>query len=125
MCADAGRLAVLCCSYWCASCRRGDAGVRPLLLQRGHSLSIVLFEMKDLQRMHKRLTEEKACRDVLSQLIKKNAVEFFEAFERALEEAKRLELEPSREPLVAEAKRQFDSVRDRIEVSPRVNAPCV
>ena len=40
----------------------------------------------------------------------------YEEFRSALEHARRLDLDPRKEPLVAEAKRLFESVKDRIEV---------
>ncbi len=47
----------------------------------------------------------------------------YEEFRSALEHARRLDLDPRKEPLVAEAKRLFESVKDRIEV--RRVPPCV
>jgi hypothetical protein len=72
--------------------------------------------MKEIGALHLVLLEEKRCRDLLAAIVKKNPVENYEEFRVGLEHARRLGLDPAKEPLVVEAQRLFDSVKDRIEV---------
>lgn len=77
---------------------------------------IVLHDVKAIQALHIVLLEEKRCRDSLAVVVKKNPVDFYEEFRLGLEHARRLGFDPSKEPLMVEAQRLFDSVKDRIEV---------
>ena len=86
------------------------------VIQLGNAQWRQVFEMKELLRLQDRLQDEKQCRESLEKLIKQNPVEYFEEYRTLLEHARKLELDPRKEPVVAEAKRLFESVKDRIEV---------
>ncbi len=84
--------------------------------QLGNRQRIRLFAMKELTTLHGVLVEEKACREALAALCKKNPVSFYEEFRAELEHARRLGFTVDAEPRMHEAQRLFDSVKDRIEV---------
>jgi hypothetical protein len=77
---------------------------------------IILHDVKAIKALHVVLLEEKQCRDALAVVVKKNPVDCYEEYRLELEHARRLGFDTAREPLMADAQRLFDSVKDRIEV---------
>ena len=90
---------------------RDLALVEPAMAE-GAAQPVQLFEMKELTKLHKRLLEEKACRDTLVALSAFDPVDKYAEYEAALKEAKRLDMN---DPIVTSVATKFATVKDRIE----------
>ena len=82
-------------------------------MAEGSAQRVQLFEMKALAILHKRLLEEKACRELLTSLLPFDPADKYAEYEGALKSAVRLGL--MGEALTGQVQHKFNTVKDRVE----------